>query len=83
MEKFCYLDDKIRVRTRTRARTRNEWDECIYDLCLISTGCLLLGVKGRLCSAFVHNVILYGSEAWPFKEDDVIRVEKNDAKTFR
>lgn len=44
---------------------------------------LLLEVKCRSYSAFVYSVTLCGSETWPFKEDDVIRVEKNDAMTFR
>ena len=44
---------------------------------------LLLEVKCRSYSAFVYSVTLCGSETWPFKEDDAIRVEKNDAMTFR
>ena len=40
---------------------------------------LPLEAKGRLYSACVRSVILYGSEAWPVIDENVIRLERNDA----
>ena len=42
-----------------------------------------LGTKSRLYFAYVFKIMQYGSEAWPFKEGDVVRVERNDARMFR
>ena len=39
--------------------------------------------KGRLCSICVLSVTLYGIEAWPVKEEDVIRLEQNDLRIIR
>ena len=49
---------------------------------LASTG-LSLGTKSKLISAYVFRIMLYGSEAWPFKEGDGVRLERNDARMFR
>ena len=39
--------------------------------------------KGRLYFACVHSVMLNGSETRPVKEEDVIRLERNDAILVR
>ena len=44
---------------------------------------LSLGAKGRLHFACVYGVTGYGSETWPVKEEDVIGLEMNDARTVR
>ena len=49
---------------------------------LASTG-LGLGGKGKLHSAYVHSGMLYGSKTWPAKKEDVIRLERKDAKMDR
>ena len=42
-----------------------------------------LGAKGRLYSARARSAMLYGSETWPVNEEDVIRLERNDATMIR
>ena len=42
---------------------------------------LPLGPKSRY-SAFVCGIMLYGSQTWPVKEEDV-RLERNDARMVR
>ena len=42
-----------------------------------------LGAKGRLYSACVCSVMLYGTETWSVKKEDVIGLENNDAKMVR
>ena len=40
----------------------------------------LLEAKEILYSTYVCSVMLYGSETWPVKEQDFIKLEGNDAK---
>ena len=42
-----------------------------------------LRTKGRLYQACVRSVMLYGSETWPVKEEDVVRLERNDMRMIR
>ena len=42
-----------------------------------------LGAKGRLYSGCVLSIMLYGSETWPIKEEDVVRLERNDTRIVR
>ena len=44
---------------------------------------LPLGPKGRLYSGCVCRVMLYGSKTWPVKEEDMFRLEVNNARMFR
>ena len=44
---------------------------------------LPLGANKRLYSACVHRALLYGKEIWPFKEEELIRPESNDARMDR
>ena len=44
---------------------------------------LVLGAKGRLYSAHARVAMLFGDETWPFKEEYVIRLERNVAKMVR
>ena len=44
--------------------------------------CLLFGAKGKSYSPFVYSALLKVGETWPITED-VIRLERNDAKMVR
>ena len=44
---------------------------------------LPLRAKGRSYSAYVRSFVLYGIETWSVKEEDVIRLERNDARMVR
>ena len=41
---------------------------------LLASKGLPLKAKNRLYSACIRGLMLYGSEIWPVKEEDVIRV---------
>ena len=47
---------------------------------LLTSRCLLLGAKYRLYSACICSVMLYGNQTWPAKEEDVIKLERNDPR---
>ena len=44
---------------------------------------LSLKAKSRVYSACAHSVMLYGSETWPVKEENLVRLERNDARMVR
>ena len=45
---------------------------------LLASRALPLGAKSRLYSTCLCSIMLYGSEIWPVKEEDMIRLERND-----
>ena len=46
---------------------------------LLASRSLPLGKRGRVYSACKHYVMIYGSETGPIIEENVIRLERNDA----
>ena len=40
-------------------------------------------MKGKLYTACVRSVMLYGSETWPLKEDDISRIVRTDMQMVR
>ena len=47
-----------------------------------ASGGLPLGTKGKLLSTWVDSIMLHGSETWPVKEEDVVTLERSDARTY-
>ena len=50
---------------------------------LLASRGLPLGAEGRLHSAGVHSLMLYGSKTWPVKKEDMVKLERNDAWMVR
>ena len=44
---------------------------------------LPLGTKGRFYPECVCSIMLFESETWPVKEEDMIKLERNNAKMVR
>ena len=65
---------------RVMLTVRSKFKDLVFSLA--SQG-LSSGAKSRLCSACVLRIILYGSETWQVKVEDVIRLERNDAQMVR
>ena len=42
-----------------------------------------LCTRGHVFEACVRSVVLYGSETWPVKEEDLARLERNDMRMVR
>ena len=40
-------------------------------------------MKGKLYQACVRSVMLYGSETWPLKEEDIARIARTDMQMIR
>ena len=87
METFCYLVDTVGARrnavdsviTRIKKKLIKVRDLVPF---LASRG-LILGGNGRSYSACAHSGALYEREIWPVKEEDVIRLERDDVRMVR
>ena len=86
-EKFCYLGDTIGARggaeDSVTTRVRSGWNKFRELLPLLASRSLPLLTKGKVYQSCVHSVMLYGSETWPVKEDDVKRLERNENRMIR
>ena len=69
--------------TSTVARIRSGWKKFRELLPLLTSRVISHKVKGRLYNACVRSVILYGSETWPLKEEDIQRICRTDNMMVR
>ena len=87
MEKFCCLGDIIGARggafDSVITSISSGWFKFKDLVSMLASRGLSLGAKGRLYSACVRSLVLYGSETWPVKEEDQIRLERNDESIVR
>ena len=85
VDKFCYLGDMISVGAgeSSVARIRSGWKKFRELLPLLTSRVFSLRTRGRAFEACVRSVVLYGSETWPVKEEDLVRLERNDMRMVR
>jgi len=81
VDKFCYLGDMILgarggAEKSSRARVRCAWDKFRELSPLLTSRGVSLKVKGRLYSTCVQCVMIYGSETWAMKLEDMQRLER-------
>ena len=50
---------------------------------LLTASGALLKVKGKIYRARVQSLLVYGSETWPMKEDDMQRLERTENSMVR
>ena len=84
---FCCLGDFTGQRggcfDATTARTRSAWKK-FRDLLPILTCCgLSLKSRGYAYNACVHSVLLYASQMWATRLEDVSRLNRNDMMMIR
>src|SRR3989442_6845818 len=77
VDKFCYLGDVIGkgggAEEASRARVRCAWGK-FRDLRLLTARGASLRLKGKISRVYVQRVLVYGSETWPVKVDDMQRL---------
>ena len=82
MGKFYYLVDTIEasgnVVDSIITKIRSEWSKFRGLVNFLARTDLSIGARERRYSAIVRSVMLYRSETWPVKEEDVIRLEGNE-----
>jgi hypothetical protein len=87
VNKFCYLGDMIGAGggadEASRARVRCAWSKFRELSPLLTSRGVSLKVKGRLYSACVQSVMIYGSETWPMKLEALQRLERTEKMMIR
>ena len=84
VNQFCYLGDMISAgggaEANTIARVRAGWKS--FSL-LLAGQVISLKTKGRLYAACVRSVMVYGSETWPLKVEDITKISRADKMMIR
>ena len=87
VENFCYLGDMLGsergVERSVITRVGTAWRKFRELLSLLTSRVLSLQVRGRLYEACVRCVMLYGSETWAVKDEDLDRLDRNDMRMIR
>jgi len=87
VDKFCYLGDMIGAgggaEESSRARVRCAWGKFRELSPLLTSRGVSLKVKGKLYSACVQCVMIYGSETWAMKLEDMQRLERTEKMMIR
>ena len=65
------------------SRIRSGWKKFRELLPLLTSRVFLHKMKGKLYSACVRSVMLYGSKTWPLKESDISRIARTDMQMVR
>ena len=78
VEKFCYLGDMIGAgggsRDASITRVRCAWSKFRELSHILTTRDVSLSIKGKLYRACVQSVLVYGSETWAMKDEDMNRL---------
>lgn len=84
---FCYLGDTIEagggVESAVRARIKKAWYKFRELGTILTMQGLSLKVKGRVCDSCVRSTLLYGSETWAVKVEQVQRMERTEMQMVR
>src|SRR3989442_14485221 len=87
VDKFCYLGDVIGkgggAEEASRARVRCAWGKFRGLRRLLTARGASLRVKGKIYRAWVQRVLVYGSETWPMKKDDMQRLVTTENNMVR
>lgn len=80
VDKFCYLGDTLGsgggAEDASRARVRCAWAKFQELSPILTARGASLKVKGKLYSSYVQCVMMYGSETWAMKVEDMQRLER-------
>ena len=84
---FCYLGDLIGsgggAEEASRARVRCAWSKFRELSPILTARGASLKVKGKLYRIYVQGVIMYGSETWAMKVEDMKRLERAENMMIR
>ena len=84
---FCHLGDFVGQRGQcfdaTTVRMRSAWKKIRDLLSILTCRGLLLESRGYAYNACVRSVLLYANETWAATQEDVCRLNRNDAMMIR
>src|SRR5437867_11445070 len=87
VDKFCYLGDVIGkgggAEEASRARVRCAWRQFRDLRMLLTARGASLRAKGKIYRACVQRVLVYGSESWQMKKDDMQRLVRTENSMVR
>ena len=87
VQQFCYLGDMLSTGGGAEAssvtRTRCAWKKFRELLPVLSSRTFSLKKKGTFYQACVRPVLLYGSETWPVKEEELVRLHHTEMSMLR
>jgi len=87
VQKFCYLGDMIGsgggAEEAARARVRCAWGKFNQLRPILALRGASWKVKGKIYKSCVQSVMVYGSETWPMKVEDVRRLERTERAMIR
>ena len=84
VQQCCYLGDMISAGEASSAtRTRCAWKKFRELLLILSSHTFSLKKTGSFYQACVRPVLLYGSETWPVKVEDLVRLHHTEMSMLR
>ena len=87
VDQFCYLGDMLSAgggaEASTIARVKSAWKKFRDLLPLLTRRVFSHKAKGRLYQACVRSCMMYASETWPLKEEDIQRLCRTDMQMIR
>ena len=89
VDKFCYLGNVIGdaidggAEEATRARVKCAWSKFMELAPILTTRGASLKLKGKMYRACVQRVMVYGSETWAAKVEDVRRLVRTERAMVR
>jgi hypothetical protein len=87
VKEFCYLGDMIGAgggaEEAARTRVRCAWGKFNELGPMLSVRGASLKVKGRMYATYVRSVMIYASETWPMRVEDVRRLQRTERSMVR
>ena len=87
VDSFCYLGDVIGARggaeEASRNRVRNAWMSFSKLGPILTTRGVSLRLKGKFYRMCVQRVMVYGSETWPMRAEEIRRLERAERMMIR
>src|ERR1043165_7607201 len=77
VKKFCYLGSVVLedARCHVEIKRRTAFGDAFYKRGELLRGSLNMKLKNRMVKTLVWSVILYGSETWTMRQEDINRLE--------
>ena len=87
VEKFCYLGDMLcaggGAEEASRTRVRSAWGKFNELAPVLTKRGVSLKLKGKIYDACVQRVLVYGSETWAIKAEDLARLRRAERMMVR
>ena len=87
VDSFCYLGDMLGsgggAEDASKTRVRCAWAKFRELAPILTLRGASLRLKGKIYSACVQSVLVYASETWPMKVEDLTRLERTERMMVR